>query len=107
MKVNRDQGATVEFCHPEGCSTARRIWLVPRVLKNQVLRVAQDDKPRSFALLRTTERYPSRSRRMTPNAGIPRPAGDCEEEYLSFTECSIFLLFVIILSSSIIENYSW
>ena len=28
MKVNRDQGATVEFCHPEGCSTARRIWLV-------------------------------------------------------------------------------
>ena len=43
MKVNRDQGATVEFCHPEGCSTARRIWLVPRVLKNQVLRVAQDD----------------------------------------------------------------
>jgi hypothetical protein len=96
MKVNRDQGATVEFCHPEGCSTARRIWLVPRVLKNQVLRVAQDDRAVSLAFTQHD-----------PNAGIPRPAGDCEEEYLPFTECNIFLLFVIILSSSIIENYPW
>ena len=64
--------------------------------QTQVLRVAQDDRAVSFAFTQHD-----------PNAGIPRPAGDCEEEYLSFTECSIFLLFVIILSSSIIENYSW
>ena len=47
MKVNRDQGATVEFCHPEGCSTARRIWLVLKAL-TQVLHFVQDDKGRSF-----------------------------------------------------------
>jgi hypothetical protein len=41
--VNAAQAGTVEFCHPEGSSIARRIWLVLKAL-TQVLRVAQDDK---------------------------------------------------------------
>ncbi len=53
-KVLRVAQDDIRICHPEGCSIARRIWGGSEGLKPRSFAFAQDDRARSFALLRTT-----------------------------------------------------